>query len=313
MKALSRNAYSPLLVPYLLLVAVSVWWAGSYLLMKIAALEMPPATLAATRLIIAAAVLVLWLQLRYRQPLPAARAVWAQYAKIALFGHAVPLFLIAWASSVAPVSEMAVLIATTPLFTALIGHVSERSWPKWDVAFSLIAGFAGLMGFLSVYAGAPDQNWAARLALLAAALSYAISGRCVARVRTGNAIATGAGVMLCAIPMLLPVSLLVEQPWTLLPDAEALVAVVLLGTMSTAIVYVAYYHLIGLSGPVFASMHHYLVPAISLVLGALFFGEQLSGIQIISGLIIAASIFASSNLVHASSAGRANRMERAAS
>jgi len=46
------------LLAYLLLAAVSMWWAGSYLLIKIAVVEVPPATLATARLLIASTVLL---------------------------------------------------------------------------------------------------------------------------------------------------------------------------------------------------------------------------------------------------------------
>ncbi|WP_224692032.1 DMT family transporter [Mesorhizobium sp. BH1-1-4] len=284
------------LLAYLLLAAVSIWWAGSYLLIKIAVLDVPPATLATARLLIAAVVLLVWLRLSDAGPLPLNLGSWARYARIALFGHAAPLYLIAWASMTVPVSEMAILVATTPLFAVLFAHLARREWPSRATLFGLSAGFIGLAAFLSlstVSTSHASRSAAPLLALLAAAACYALSARTVARLQDGNALVTGTAVMICAIPMLLPLSLAFERPWMITPTVRTVAALLLLGVMSTAVVYVVYYRLIRLSGPAFASMHHYLVPPLSIVLSAAFLGEGLNLFQILlMGPIIASIVIA---------------------
>jgi drug/metabolite transporter (DMT)-like permease len=288
------------LLAYLLLAAVSIWWAGSYLLIKIAVLDVPPATLATARLLIASAVLLVWLRLSDAGSLPVDLSTWAHYAQIALFGHALPLYLIAWASMTVPVSEMAVLVATTPLFAMLFAHLSRREWPSRATIFGLLVGFIGLAAFLSHSAVSTlhsSRSGEPLLALLGAAASYALSGRAVARLQEGNALVTVTAVMICAIPMLLPLSLAFEQPWLINPTAHGLAALLLLGVISTAVVYVVYYRLIGLSGPAFASMHHYLVPVLSILLSAIFLNERMTLSQMMLVTPIVASIFIARGLM----------------
>ncbi|WP_292066071.1 EamA family transporter [Mesorhizobium sp.] len=288
------------LLPYMLLAAVSIWWAGSYLLIKIAVLDVPPATLATARLLIASTVLLIWLRLSEAGSLPRDLGSWACFVQIALFGHALPLYLIAWASLTLPVSEMAILVATTPLFAVLFAHFARREWPSRATIFGLSAGFICLAVFLSlspVSTSHSNRGAVPLLALLGAAASYALSARAVARMQGGNALVTGTAVMICAIPMLLPLSLAFERPWRIMPTAQAVGALLLLGVMSTAVVYVAYYRLIRLSGPAFASMHHYLVPPLSIVLSAAFLGERLNPIQMMLMAPIIASIFIARGLI----------------
>ncbi|WP_292326577.1 EamA family transporter [Mesorhizobium sp.] len=288
------------LIAYLLLAAVSIWWAGSYLLIKIAVLDVPPATLATARLLIASTVLLIWLRLSDAGSLPRDLGSWACFARIALFGHAFPLYLIAWASLTLPVNEMAILVATTPLFAVLFAHLARREWPSRATIFGLSAGFIGLAVFLSVSTVSTShssRSAAPLLALLGAAASYALSARAVARLQGGNALVTGTAVMICAIPMLLPLSLAFERPWTIVPTAQAVGALLLLGVGSTAVVYVAYYRLIRLSGPAFASMHHYLVPPSSILLSAAFLGEKLDPTQMMLMAPIIASVFIARRLI----------------
>lgn len=301
MKSASALASDRLsLLAYVLLAAVSIWWAGSYLLIKVAVVDVPPATLATARLLIAATVLLVWLRFSHAQSLPANRDAWAKYAAIALFGHALPLYLIAWASMTVPVSEMAMLVATTPLFAVLLAYLALREMPSRATIFGLLLGFVSLAGFLSPSAVSTlhsSRSAAPFVALLGAAASYALSGRAVARLQDKNALVTGTAVMICAIPMLLPLSLAFERPWAITPTAQALAALLLLGIVSTAVVYLAYYRLIRLSGPAFASMHHYLVPALSIAFGAEFLGERPTLIQMVLMMPIIASIFIARGLI----------------
>jgi len=286
-------------VTYLLLALVSIWWAGSYLLIRIAIVDIPPATLATARLFIASTVLLFWLKLS-DACLPVSLDSWTGYAGVALLGHALPLYLIAWASTTVPVGEMAILVATTPLFVVLFAHVSRRERPSVATVLGLLAGVIGLAAFL-VHSGVSfvhlNFSAAQRLSLLVAAASYALSGRVAARLRDENALVTATAVMICAIPMLLPLSLAFERPWAITPTAQALGAVLLLGVMSTAVTYVFYYRLIGLSGPAFASLHHYLVPALSIVIAALFLNERLDWKQLAFMTPIIASVVISRGLI----------------
>lgn len=288
------------LIGYLLLATVSIGWAGSYLLIKVAVVDLPPATLATARLFIASIVLLICLRFRDAGSLPVDPGLWSRYAQIALLGHAVPLYLIAWASLTVPVSEMAILVATTPLFAVLFAHLSRREWPSKVTTFGLLLGFIGLAAFLNHSEGPTlhsSGSAAPRLALLGAAASYALSGRAVARLQGTDAFVTGTAVMICAVPMLLPLSLAFERPWTITPTMQALAALLLLGIMSTAVAYVIYYRLINLSGPAFASMHHYLVPALSIMLSAAFLDERLTLSQTMLMTPIVASIFIARGLI----------------
>ncbi|MGT2466512.1 EamA family transporter [Mesorhizobium atlanticum] len=100
---------------------------------------MPPATLAAARLLVASMVLLAWLRFGENRPLPADLRSWAGYAQIALFGHALPRYSIGSASMAVPVAEMSILVATTPLFAVLFAFVARREWPLRMIVFGLLA------------------------------------------------------------------------------------------------------------------------------------------------------------------------------
>lgn len=274
-----------------LLGAVSFCWAWSYLLIKLAVAEIPPTTLAAARLVIAAIVLAFWLRIS-SAPLPRDRRMWCRFALIAFLGQAAPFFLISWAETRVPAGETSALIAATPIFALLLSprvgasRFDRRAWT------GVALGLAGLVGSLwSGSSATSAQEWLPRGALVLAALGYAGAGCITAQLPPGRSSVMGTAVTGCAALFLLPFSLFADQPWQLEPSPRALAAVIVLGVVSTAAAYVAYYRLIGLSGPAFAGTHHYLVPVLGMALGNMVSGEELGSHQILAAALVVLGIF----------------------
>ena len=88
--------------------------------------------------------------------------------------------------------------------------------------------------------------------------------------------APAAGSLLCGAAILIPLSLVVEQPWTLAPSTNSLLALLGLAVFSTAFAFVIYFRLIQTLGSVGTTAQAYLRVPIGVALGVLFLGEQLS-------------------------------------
>lgn len=78
-----------------LLLALSVLWGGSFLFIGIAVRELPPLTIVAARVALAAAALWLALPL-FRVRMPLGRDVWRMFLVLGLLNNAVPFSLIVW-------------------------------------------------------------------------------------------------------------------------------------------------------------------------------------------------------------------------
>ena len=80
---------------YLLLVCLGIIWGSSYMFIRIAVAEVPPITLVAARLILAA--IILWIALRaLGRPIPRDRKLWGAYAVMGFLSGALPYVLISW-------------------------------------------------------------------------------------------------------------------------------------------------------------------------------------------------------------------------
>ena len=88
--------------------------------------------------------------------------------------------------------------------------------------------------------------------------------------------APAAGSLLCGAAILIPLSLVVDRPWTLAPSMNSLLALLALAVFSTALAFVIYFRLIQTLGSIGATAQAYLRVPIGVAVGVVFVGEQLS-------------------------------------
>ena len=88
--------------------------------------------------------------------------------------------------------------------------------------------------------------------------------------------APAAGSLLCGAAILIPLSLVVDRPWTLAPSINSLLALLGLAVFSTAFAFVIYFRLIQTLGSIGATAQAYLRVPIGVAASVIFLGEQLS-------------------------------------
>jgi drug/metabolite transporter (DMT)-like permease len=88
--------------------------------------------------------------------------------------------------------------------------------------------------------------------------------------------APAAGSLLCGAVILIPVSLVVDRPWTLAPSMSSMLALSGLAVFSTAFAFVIYFRLIQTLGSVGTTAQAYLRVPIGVALSVLFLGESLT-------------------------------------
>ena len=123
--------------------------------------------------------------------------------------------------------------------------------------------------------GFGEQLWA-QLALVAASICYggaALFGRSFKGL---DPIMPAAGSLLCGALVLLPLSLMLDRPWTLSPSAQSIQALIALSLVSTALAFVIYFRLIARLGAVATTSVAYLRVPTGVLIGMVFLGEALA-------------------------------------
>ena len=261
-----------------LLVALSALWGGSFLFIKIAIHDIPPLSLVAFRLLLAALILVLFVFLR-GMALPKTLAVWRHIFVLALIGNALPFFLISWGELHIDSGLAAILMSVMPLATILLAHRFTGDEPlTWKKLIGFSFGFVGILVLVgpNVLAGLGDRL-IAQLAVAGAALCYACNAvyvRASGMSRLPASVLSSA-VLLVAAGTVLPLALIFDRPWTLSPGLTSWAALLALTLLSTCLAYVILYHLLRSQGAGFTSYLNYMVPLFGVAFGALFLDEEL--------------------------------------
>lgn len=270
-----------------LLILLSFLWGGSFTLTEVALDSVPPTSIVAGRLTIGAGLLVLtalWMRLKF----PNKIAAWSALLMQGILQSALPFTLISWGQTRIDSGLAGLLNITPPLFVFLISLILLRDRANLGRRFTgTVIGFAGVAATLGPAAFADDQGSVfGQLAITGASLSYALAALFARRFSGQPPILTAACSMSMAAAIMVPAAFLTDQPLTLSPSTEGLVAILGLGCFSTAIAMAIYFRLVRTLGPLGVTTGSYLRAGFSMLLGAFLLGEALSGAQMLGFVLI---------------------------
>jgi drug/metabolite transporter (DMT)-like permease len=272
-----------------LLAALAAVWGGSYLLIKYGLEDLEPAVIVWVRLVLAA--VVLYAIMRLRGGGAEARAANAELrarpGRALLLGTvaiALPFNLITFGELEVPSGLTAVLIAPASLFVAAFAPLIDPSEKVPPAALGgMILGLAGVA--LCVGVESVHSIWAflGALAMVGAAVCYALSSFVVKRYRGLTSVTTSFISILVATVLTLPAAIATAP--SELPGLRATLAMLVLGVIGTALAFVIFYKLIDETGAGRASLVSYLAPGVALLYGALLLDEEIT-VAAIAGLAL---------------------------
>lgn len=262
---------------WMLLLALVAMWGSSFMFNRIAVASLPPLTVVAGRVGVAAIVLIVIVYAMGRR-LPLPGRDWWPYVVIALIGNALPFYLITWGQQVVESALAGILMAMMPLATIVLAHfliAGEHLTRQRAAGFA--TGFLGIVLLMGPAAlagiGGDVVRIVSQLAVLGGALCYALQSVLTRLIIRGDVLVSAAATLLIAAIVVVPVALWLDRPWTLAPAASSVAAVIWLGFAPTAIATILYFMLIRSAGPSFMSLVNYLSPGVAVMLGLLVMGE----------------------------------------
>jgi len=260
---------------YALLLALACCWSSTYPLTKIGLGTIPPITFISARSLIAAVFLIVVLYARGMR-LPTDAKAWKLFAQQQTINSTIPFLLITWAQQYVPASSTVVLASTTPIFAFLITWGITRHEPA--TLLKLVGAILGLAGTAVIIGldalGSLDTNILAEIMILLATISFACATIFGLRLSDYNPMVVAAGSLLFGGCLLLPLSLIVDHPWTLHPTPEALVSVFAMGIFSSAFGLMLFYMCLSRLGTLTTNAHGYLRIPIGVGLSVLLLGES---------------------------------------
>lgn len=261
---------------FALLALLALLWGSTYFFLKIAVAEIPPVTVIAARVSVAAAFLLAVLFLRGER-LPADFATWRRLFMLSLLNSTIAWTVLAWGQQHIDSSLASVLNSTSPIFVFLFTLVVSRHESTNPTRF--FGACLGLVGVIFIVGTEALAGLGREVAGQAAAVGGAMLYGCAAiygrRFSHLSAPVTAAGTMLCAAACLVPLSLVLDAPWRLAPSAGALAAVAVISVFCTGVALMVYFRLVHTLGSLGVASQAYLRVVVGVLLGTLFLGEHL--------------------------------------
>ncbi len=147
--------------------------------------------------------------------------------------------------------------------------------------FGVFAGMAGICLIVGMQAlSGLGEQLAAQIVTVLAAICYAGAAIFGRGFKGLDPMAPAAGSQLCGATILIPLSLVVDRPWTLAPSASSMLALLVLAVFSTALAFVIYFRLVQTLGSVGTTAQAYLRVPIGVAVGLVFLGEGVAAMTI---------------------------------
>jgi len=280
---------------WLLLALLASIWGASYMLIKIGLRDLSPEMVAFARIALAAVVLM---------PIAAAqdalRGLRGRLGVIVLVGAiqvAGPFWLIPAGEQEISSALAGILVATTPIFTALLAiRVDHEERSEGMRLAGVGIGVAGVVVLFGLDLTGSSAAVLGGLAVVLAGLGYSIGGFIVKhRLSGARPLGVVASVMTASAVLLL-IPAVLSAPSSA-PGLGPLAAVAALGVFGTGAAFVIFYLLIGTIGPARTMIVSYLAPGFAVVYGATLLSESITvGTVLGLALIVGGSWLAAGGL-----------------
>lgn len=278
-----------------MLILLSMLWGGSFFFVGVVVTDLPPLTIVALRVGIAAITLwIIALMIGLRPPKE--WRVWGAFLGMGLLNNVVPFALIVWGQTQIASGLASILNAATPIFAVVVAGILLPDERVTSLKLAGVGiGFVGVVVMIGLPALSGGGSLIAQLAIIAAALSYAFAGAYGRRFKTMgiNPIITAAGQVTASTIVLTPVALMVDGPLDVVAmSGDTWSAIIGLAVLSTAVAYVLYFKILEIAGATNVLLVTLLVPVSAILLGFLFLNESLEVIHFVGMLLIAIGLSA---------------------
>ena len=268
-------------------------WGSTYLAIRVAIETVPPFLMASVRFLIAGGLLYLW---SLRGSGAGERPGRRQWGAAAIVGGALLLGGnggVVWAEQRVASGIVALLVATVPLWIAVIDRFVFGQRLSWPALVGLALGLLGLGLLVGVPRSVPIDMVGA-LVVVAAALSWA-AGSLYSRgaplpkrpvMATGMEMLAG-GVLLGVVALATGEAAEFRLEDLSLASGVALAYLIVFGSM---VAFTTYIWLLGATRTSIVSTYAYVNPVVAVLLGAVFVDERITAITVIAGGIIVLAV-----------------------
>ena len=279
------------LTDYILLTILSLIWASAFFNIKIATESFGPITISLLRVFFGS-IPVLLICFYKKIVIEAFSKDWHWFMLIGFINLVVPFFLISYGVKSVQSNLAAILMSTTPLSSTILGHYYTKN-EKFNLkkTLGILIGFAGIIYLFSDNILIDENNFISALLILLGSTCYVIGGVLTLKIsKKKNENVTGS-ILIWAIIILIPLTLIFEKPWNIIPSIESTISVIYLGIVPTGIAWLLRFRILKKNGLIFQSQVSYLIPIFGIMLGYIFLKELITYKVLVSLLAVVVGIY----------------------
>jgi drug/metabolite transporter (DMT)-like permease len=270
-------------------------WGSTFLAIRVGVREVPPLLLAGMRFFAAGLVLYAWMRAT-GTPSPSRRE-WASATLLAVLIFLVDYGLVFWAEQRVPSGITAVMLATIPVFTALLEILILHTHKlTLRLGCALAVGLAGVAVLVSRSVGfgdAPIERMGA-IALVVAALCWSLASVLTRKLSLpeSKVMSSGAQMLVGGVLLMVAAAMFGEFRGFNLPSVSvgAWLALVYLIIAGSIIAFTAYVWLIHHESPTKVGTYAYVNPLVAVLLGYFLGGETLGARTVLGTLLVLVSV-----------------------
>jgi len=278
----------------MMLLAV-LFWGLNLAVVKIAIAHLSPHTFNSIRLSVSALILFIFLAVR-REPLALSRSDLLKVIVLGILGNFCYQYLFIKAIDVTTASNTSLILATSPIFIALISwafKIERLTWPGW---VGIAISFIGLYLVITNQSGGfhfSGDSWRGDIMLLVANIFWAcytvFSKPLLNRMSPlkFSTLTLAAGSL---IYLVVAAPNLKAQAWASVPAASWL-SLAYSGLFAIVLGYVFWYTSIKEVGNSKTAIYNNMTPVLAVLFACLFLGERIKSAQILGAAVILAGVY----------------------
>ena len=281
----------PSIIDYSLLCFLALIWSSAFFNIKIATESFGPVTIAFLRVFLASIPLIILCNIK-KIKIEVFSKDWYWFALIGFVNLVIPFFFISYGIKAVQSNLAAILMSSTPLTSTILGHYFTKN-EKFNLikTIGVLIGFSGIVYLFSDNILINENNFYSALLILLGATGYVVGGVLTLKISNKRNENVTTSICIWASIILLPLTMIFEQPWNSTPNTLSIISVVYLGLVSTGLAWLLRFSILKKNGLIFQSQVSFLIPIFGIILGYIFLKELITPKIIVSVILVLIGIF----------------------
>ena len=281
----------PTIIDYSLLCFLALIWSSAFFNIKIATESFGPVTIAFLRVFLASIPLIILCNVK-KIKIEVFSKDWYWFALIGFVNLVIPFFFISYGIKAVQSNLAAILMSSTPLTSTILGHYFTKN-EKFNLikTIGVLIGFSGIVYLFSDNILINENNFYSALLILLGATGYVVGGVLTLKISNKKNENVTTSICIWASIILLPLTMIFEQPWHSTPSALSIISVVYLGLVSTGLAWLLRFSILKKNGLIFQSQVSFLIPIFGIILGYIFLKELITPKIIVSVVLVLVGIY----------------------